>query len=201
MKEVEATVRFILQPPSFIPCFPPMIPHKIAIKLYATSQDIDESKFVPIFHTWIQTHAVADHLLIDVADYEHLHDGPGTVLVAHEANIYADRLDGRLGLTYSRKQLVNGDLAERTRQAISAATTIATMLELDPAFEGKLSFKRDELSVKIFDRLRAPNTPETFAATRDALQSATTDALGGNVKIEYVPASPLDAFSVTIKSV
>ena len=38
-----------------------------------------------------RTHAVPDHLLIDVADYAHVPNGPGTVLVAHEANIHIDR--------------------------------------------------------------------------------------------------------------
>ena len=41
---------------------------------------------VPLFHSWIQTHALADHLLIDVADYAHVHNGPGIVLVSEEAN-------------------------------------------------------------------------------------------------------------------
>ncbi len=177
-----------------------MIPHKISIKLHANSQDIDEHKFVPVFHQWIQTHAVADHLLIDVADYAHVPDGPGTVLVSHEANIYIDRLDGRLGLTYTRKQAVEGDLRARTKQAVTAASTLATMLELDPAFDGKLSFNREAVSVTIFDRLLAPNTRETFEMTKDAIQRGAGDAIGQPVTVTHATADAApEAFGVEVK--
>ena len=60
---------------------------------------IEDSSFVPVFHSFIQTHALPDHLLIDVGDYTHVPDGPGTVLVSHEANVYMDHtVGGRLGL-------------------------------------------------------------------------------------------------------
>ena len=65
------------------------------------------------------THSIPDHLLIDVADYEHVPNGPGTVLVSHEANIHLDLADGRPGLLYIRKQPLKGDLRERIR-ALSA---------------------------------------------------------------------------------
>ena len=38
-----------------------------------------------MFHRWIQTRAV-DGLLIDVADYTHLKDGPQVLLAGHEGN-------------------------------------------------------------------------------------------------------------------
>src|SRR5438128_1367221 len=49
--------------------------HKIAIKFFID----DDSKlagveFVPIFHSWIQTQLVPDHMLVDVADYAHVQD-------------------------------------------------------------------------------------------------------------------------------
>ena len=56
--------------------------HKIAVKFFAdvtgTQNDLH---FVPIFHSWIQAQAVPEHLLIDVADYAHVHNGPGTCLI------------------------------------------------------------------------------------------------------------------------
>ena len=72
--------------------------HKIAVKFYVQdATGLEDAEFVPVLHAWIQDHAVKDHTLIDVADYAHVHNGPGTLLVAHEANFYLDRTDGFLG--------------------------------------------------------------------------------------------------------
>src|SRR3954467_11140756 len=69
---------------------------KLAVKLFL--QDPSQAhglKLLPVFQQWIQLHAMDDHLMIDVADYDHVPDGPGTVLVSHEANLYVDHLNGR----------------------------------------------------------------------------------------------------------
>ncbi len=144
---------------------------KIAVKFFVVdSSFLTPHEFVPIFHSWIQQEAVADHVLIDVADYAHVKDGPGTLLVSHEANFYADQFDGRLGLTYSRKQPVEGSFADRLRQALSAAIDAAVKLQGDSRLEGRIQFKTDEVLVTLNDRLLAPNTPETFAAVEPELR-------------------------------
>ena len=77
--------------------------HKLAIKFFAEgSPDLGHDAFIPVFHSWIQQHALKDHLLIDVADYKHVKSGPGTVLVSHEANLSTDLAGDRLGLLYAR---------------------------------------------------------------------------------------------------
>ena len=51
---------------------------KFGIKLYLKANGNFNSKdFIPVFHNWIQDKVVDDHLLIDVADYSHIPDGPG----------------------------------------------------------------------------------------------------------------------------
>src|SRR5437762_11773460 len=114
--------------------------HKIAVKFFADlapeASGQNEVHFVPIFHSWIQTQAVPDHLLVDVADYAHVHHGPGAVLIAHEANFSTDNTDGRLGLMYVRKQPAAGSFAERVRQALVAALEGCKRLEDDPNVAG-----------------------------------------------------------------
>ena len=57
---------------------------RFGLKLFVDSAAVvSPHACVPIFHRWIQTGAV-DGLLIDVADYTHLTDGPRVLLVAHE---------------------------------------------------------------------------------------------------------------------
>ena len=147
--------------------------HKLAVKFFvedASHLKTDED-FVPVFHRWIQTRAVPDHQLIDVADYAHVKDGPGTVLVSHEANIHADLGDGRLGLLYFRKQPLTGStFPERLRQTFAYALAACEKLEDEESLRGRLRFRTDQAAFRIYDRLHAPNTSETFSAIRPDLQ-------------------------------
>jgi hypothetical protein len=161
---------------------------KIAVKFFVKDASaLDGHAFVPVFHQWIQTHALADHLLIDVADYRHVESGPGTVLVAHEANISTDSGGNRLGLLYARKQPVAGDLAERLRVVFRSALQAVSLLESAPSLAGKIQFRTDDAILRINDRLHAPNTAETFAAIRPTLEAFLTSLYGGPVKLSHRP--------------
>jgi hypothetical protein len=103
---------------------------KLSFKLFIqSSAEIDFDALVPVFHSWIQSHAIKDHLLIDVADYSHVHNGPGIVLISHEANYSVDQRGGKPGLTYQRKQPLEGDLAQRLHSALRATLAAAALLQ------------------------------------------------------------------------
>jgi hypothetical protein len=161
--------------------------HKIVIKLFVEDASrLDVHEFVPIFHSWIQQRAVPDHLLIDVSDYAHVHHGPGTLLVSHEANFYTDQGEGRLGLMYQRKQPLPGTFTNRLRHAFVATLEGAKRLEADPRLAGRIKFKTDEILIGINDRLNAPSMPETFQAVRDDMQRFFADAYGTDVSLRQV---------------
>lgn len=161
--------------------------HKIVVKLFVEdSSQLDVHEFVPIFHSWIQQKLVPDHLLIDVSDYGHVHHGPGTLLVSHEANFYTDQGEGRLGLMYARKQPVPGTFADRLRQAFVATLEGAKRLESDARLAGRIRFKTDEILVAIHDRLHAPSVPETFEAVRGDMQQFFENAYGTEVSLRQV---------------
>jgi hypothetical protein len=138
--------------------------YKLNIKFFAAADTFGPAEFVPIFHKWIQTKAVADHLLIDVADYAHVPAGPGTLVVASQANIHMDRSDNRLGLLYVRKQPIDGakTFSETLAGVFKYALVAAIKMESDPTLQGRLKFRTDEISVGFNDRLLAPNSPETI---------------------------------------
>ena len=67
---------------------------KIDVKIFASQgQDIDPYEFVPVLQRWIQEHLVPG-VLIDVADYSHMHNGAGVILVGHEYNLSVDYAEG-----------------------------------------------------------------------------------------------------------
>ena len=82
---------------------------KFGVKLFFKMNRRYSSKdFVPVFHNWIQDQAIDDHLLIDVADYSHIPDGPGVMLIAHEGNFSLDQESQQPGIMYMRKTELAG---------------------------------------------------------------------------------------------
>jgi hypothetical protein len=173
---------------------------KIAIKLFAIEPAPPLHAFVPVFHRWIQSHAVEDHLLIDVAHYAHVAAGPGVVLVASEANFYFDLTANRPGLLYTRKTPLLGSFADKLRAATAACLRAAALLEQEPSLAGKLRFNTNELLVRLNDRLLAPNTDATFAQVKPAIEALARDLYAGNpFKLER-PGTSANLFEVLIKS-
>lgn len=172
---------------------------KIAIKLFAARDAFEPSEFVAVFQRWIQTQALADHLLIDVADYAHVADGPGTVLVTSEANLSTDRADHRLGLVYFRKLPFDGSFRDRLRKVMASALKSAALLEAEPSLAGRLEFKTDEWLFRLSDRLLAPNTADTFARVKPELEGLTRVLYREPALLEHKP-SPLTLFEVRVKA-
>ena len=87
---------------------------KINVKFYLAGDAVlsPEDAF-RIFSQWIPE--TKDEVLIDVADYQHVPQGPKTVLVGHEANYTLDNTDGRYGLLYGQKATAQGSNAELLR--------------------------------------------------------------------------------------
>ena len=181
-----------------------MHPYKLNIKFFAASDTFAPAEFVPIFHKWIQQQSLADHLLIDVADYAHVPAGPGTLIVSSQANIHMDRSNDRLGLLYVRKQPIAGAKTfAATLQAVFAfALTAALKMESDESLGGRLKFRTDEISVIFNDRLLAPNSPETIE-TYFPLVSAFAAKLLPGEKVTVAPSSrsPKELIDLRIKSV
>jgi len=141
----------------------------INIKLYLNNGDVDLAPVIPVFHTWIQDQ-IFDELLIDVADYRHVHHGPGLMLIGHEADYSLDQTDGILGLRYNRKAPVAGTNLERLTQAARAAVVAVHRLEIDTRLNRKLSFNGQDLQLIINDRLLAPNDDKTRQAASEDFQ-------------------------------
>jgi len=155
---------------------------------------------VPVFHEWIQTHRLEDELLIDVADYSHVHHGPGVLLISHEAQYSLDQAGGRLGLLYSRRRKGQGDVQARLRTAFRSALRACRLLQEEPALAGKLRFRFDEASFQIRDRLWAPRTPEAFAAVKTEMVGFLSELYQGADRILVEPeGGPKEPFALRIE--
>ena len=174
--------------------------HRVGFKFFVEgSTSVQLPEFIPIFHRWIQTHAV-DGLLIDVADYAHVQGGPGVMLIAHEGNYAVDLGGGRMGLLYYRKQAFGGTLLERLLAV--CRTTLQGCRELAQAAElgGRLRFRGDEITVLANDRLLAPNTQETAAAFQPALAALLGTLYPAAACTIAREPDPRERFTVAIKA-
>jgi hypothetical protein len=137
------------------------------VKFYLeTPETVNLADFAAVFNTWIQSQRL-EELLVDVADYLHVHNGPGIMLIGHEADYSLDNRAGRLGLLYNRKAELDGTTMEKLTQAVHAALTAAQILEK----EHGLKFNVSEVQVIVNDRLLVPNSADTLAAIEPDLKS------------------------------
>ncbi len=140
---------------------------KYDLKLFLQEPaEVDLQDFIPVFHDWIQ-HQCLDELLIDVVDYRHVHNGPGVMLIAHDAHYAMDMADGRMGLLYSRRRETHPtrnaiqSVTERLQSVVQCALTACQLLEAEPSLQGRLRFRTDELLLRVNDRLVSP-VPAAF---------------------------------------
>ncbi|HEU0291746.1 MAG TPA: hypothetical protein VFR47_03375 [Anaerolineales bacterium] len=168
----------------------------INLKFYLENPEtVNLADYALVFNTWIQRQRL-EELLVDVADYLHVHNGPGIMLIGHEADYSLDNRAGRLGLLYNRKAQLEGATQEKLAQALRATLTAAQILQK----ENGLKFNGSEVQIIINDRLLLPNTAETFEALEHDLRDFFNKLYSG---AEYTLAhndNPRERFTVNIRT-
>jgi hypothetical protein len=171
---------------------------KLQLKIFVTPESaraIELDAFVPVFHRWIKEHRLPE-LVIDVANYAHVPEGPGVVLIGHGSDYFMDQGGGRLGLLHNRKRAGPppadrlSDLARRTLHA-------AWLLENEPALAGRLRFAPNELVFRINDRLTAPSNDATFASVGPELELLAGRLFAGSFELTRI-GGPKDLFAVRL---
>lgn len=170
---------------------------KLQVKLYTKRGDIELETLIPVFHEWIRAKKIPDELLIDVADYAHVPQGPGVVLIGHQSDYYLDVADNRPGLLYSRKRGFEGDFQAGIDDAFRRALRACELLEQEARLG--LEFATDEVFFRVQDRLRAPNEEATYEAYRPALEKAASAFFGGSPTLERIGGAR-EPFAVRIRT-
>jgi hypothetical protein len=171
---------------------------KLQIKFFAkpdTSFDVEA--VVPVFHRFIREHAL-DEMMIDVADYKHVKNGPGIALIGDANDYFLDEGEGRPGLLFSRKRHGSGPEG-RLREGFARALKACTLLEAAPELGGKLTFLTDEALIRLPDRLNAPNDDATFDEVKAEVAALVEKLYGAGVSLERGPTSP-EALSLRVKA-
>jgi len=129
---------------------------KIDLKVLAAKRPVQLEHAIPVFHGWIRERSL-DELMVDVADYTHVPDGPGVVLVCHDAIYSLDQGGGELGLLYSRRHETHPSLGaissldDRLASVFRRALSACARLERERDLAG-LSFPGDRFELSINDR-------------------------------------------------
>lgn len=168
----------------------------INIKFFIENPEtVNLAEYSAVFNSWIQKQAL-EELLIDVADYLHVHNGPGIMLIGYEADYSLDNRSGRLGLLYNRKAQVGDTTREKLAQAARAALTAAQILEK----ENGLKFNYSEVQMIVNDRLLVPNTTETFASLEPDLKTFFSGLYNGAEYALTHHTDPRERFTVNVKT-
>jgi len=143
---------------------------RLTAKIFSPEPAVPDERFVPIFHKWIRTRALGE-LLLDVADYTHVPEGPGVVLVGHDTTFSLDRSNGQFGLLAQRRRPFAGDPIDGVVATLEALLATADALERDASGAG-LRIDRARIRIEANDRLRTPNTDEGFLILRPVVAAA-----------------------------
>jgi hypothetical protein len=155
-------------------------PHRIRVKFFSQEPAaVELAAITPLFHRWIQERRVEGQLL-DVADYKHVQDGPGILLIGHEADYAWDLAGGRPGFVYDRKREWDAEapLAERLRLVLRNGLAGCQMLLADLA--EPVHFQLDEVEIGLLDRLRLPNAPAVVDAVMAEIRPVLDELYGQN---------------------
>ncbi|MEE2778108.1 MAG: hypothetical protein VYE73_15250, partial [Acidobacteriota bacterium] len=137
---------------------------KIDLKVYAAStgngsgaSGLELDRLIPVFHRWIKESRLVE-LPIDVVDYSHVPDGPGVLLVCHDAQYGVEGGDGELGLLYSRRRETHPSLGgiatleDRIESVFERALAACARLQIEASLGGRLRFPSDHFLLRVNDR-------------------------------------------------
>lgn len=153
----------------------------IAFKIFVDGElTVDWEQFINVFHGWVAAQSMPE-MMIDVADYRHVPNGPGVVMTGHEADYYMDNTAGKPGLRYVCKVAVEGSNQDRVQKAFAAASAASARLESE--IPG-LKFSRTQFEMDINDRGFAPNNEATRSYLGSELPEVLKSVLGSDAKLE-----------------
>lgn len=175
---------------------------RFCLKFFArqAKADLDETSFIPIFHDWIRLKTLPG-TLIDVADYRHVPEGPGIMLISHEINYAMEHGNGQFGLSAQRKLATGRSHQEGIVDLAKRLALFGSLLESDGRLAGQLKLEGQTFLYQANDRLRAPNSTEAFLALKPDLEAAASQLYqGADITVSRVENDPRDRLSAMVQA-
>ncbi len=122
-----------------------MNPLRLSVRLEATSTIRDLDPAIDVFHRFLQQ-GLVEGLILDVADYRHVQNGPGVLLVGYDVDYGINKT----GLTVTRKRSSDDDIGTQFCDLLRMALGAVAAIEYDGTL--KASMSPDHLTVAAFDR-------------------------------------------------
>lgn len=138
-------------------------------------EDFDLSEIIPVFHRWIQERSIPGGL-IDVANYKHVPNGPGILLIGDEGDYSLEKVGGQLFFVYDRKRQTGDTLDESIAILLTTAQIALQMLAAESALG--ISPQHGGAEITLLDRLHYPNDQSTFDAINHSTAQAVAAATG-----------------------
>ena len=132
---------------------------KIDVKFpLETTAEFNHDVLLSIFGRWrLEEHEE----IIDLADYLHVPDSPGCLLVSHRWQFGIDSGGGQPGLFYSSRKGLRGEADQRFTQVIQGCLEKGKRLLAEGEIPDSVRPRLGELNIVINDRVLAPNSDET----------------------------------------
>ncbi|MEM7032501.1 MAG: hypothetical protein AAF629_23310 [Chloroflexota bacterium] len=169
-------------------------PKRLKIKLAIESQDtLDLANIIPVFQSWIQ-HKTVPGLLIDVADYKHVPQGPGIMLIGHEADYGVTVEKGQASFIYDMKR----ELPTNLNDAIQLVTHRVVLAAQALSEKTGLTVIPGQATLILLDRLHYPNESTSYSAIEANVQATLNDVYQGEVTISHAEADTRRPLTITI---
>lgn len=155
-----------------------MNPHRLVVRFRLASPPADLSPAIDVFHRCIQR-GLVEGLVLDVADYRHVPDGPGVLLVGHDVDYGVNDV----AFTVTRKHSTDDDAAAQLRDALRMGLGTITAIEDEGTFP--IDVDRSRFTVGVFDRSLG-SRDEVEAELRKAVEAVTSELYTSDVTIAPV---------------
>ena len=173
---------------------------QINIKVFTTEEsEINYTNFIKVFNRWMEEADSDDYL--NYADYSHVDAGPGVLLILKQANYSIDNAYHEHGFLYNRKHEVEGDNADKIRQALTEVLSKCEQLEGSAELENAVHFNGGDFLFMVNNRHLAPNTQETAAAVEADLNPVLQQMYGdANFTVSRTSEDARERFALRISA-
>ena len=166
--------------------------HRVAVTFPVAGETLDVDAAISVFHRWIREGCALEGLLIDVADYRHVPDGPGVLLIGLDRDRSIEFSTGEVAIRSMSKRPLADDLTGHVRAVAHDALVLAAGLAEPDAFGDTARIDLGGCRVTVLDRLRSTNDAAGAATVEPAVREALEGLEPGEIVREISdPRGPL----------